>query len=67
MGIGPEACAIAVKFGPVLVPGFGSVVGFGDVVETFAVAAGEDEFVGCIGWSGGIEVVDVLLKALPLC
>jgi len=66
MGVGPGACAVAVEFGPVVVPGFGAVVGFGDVVVAFAVAAGEDEFVVCAGRFGGVEVANVVGETLPL-
>jgi hypothetical protein len=48
----PVESAVAVEFGPVVVPEFGAVLGFGDVVEAFAMAGEVEEFVGC-AWGGG--------------
>jgi hypothetical protein len=51
--VNPVARSIAVEFTPVVIPGFGAVECFGDVVVAFAVAGEVEEFVGCIGWGGG--------------
>lgn len=53
MRVDPVAGAVAVELAPVVVPGFGAVEGFGDVVVAFAVAGEVEEFVGGTGWRGG--------------
>jgi hypothetical protein len=49
----PVESPVAVKLGPVVIPEFGAVLGFGDVVEAFAVAGEVEEFVGCAWGRGG--------------
>jgi len=44
-GIGPGDGAVAVKFRPVAVPGWGAEIRLGGVVEAFTVAAEEEECV----------------------
>lgn len=65
MRVDPVAGSVAVEFAPVVVPGFGAVKGFGDVVVAFAVAGAVEEFVGCAGWGGGDEVLQVGGEELP--
>ena len=64
--IDPIAGAVAVEFAPVVIPGFGTVEGFGDVVVTLTVAGEVEEFVGCVGWGGGDQVLKVGSEELPL-
>jgi hypothetical protein len=45
--VDPVAGSVAVELAPVVVPGFGTVEGFGYVVVAFAVAGAVEEFVGC--------------------
>lgn len=65
MRVDPVARAVAVEFAPVVVPGFGAVEGFGDVVVAFAVAGAVEEFVGCSLGGGGDEVLQVGGEELP--
>lgn len=51
--IDPVAGAVTVELAPVVVPGFGAVEGFGDVVVALAVAGEVEELVGCVGGGGG--------------
>jgi hypothetical protein len=44
----PAVCAVAGLLAPVAVPGWSAVVGLSCVVVAFAVAADEEEFVGCV-------------------
>ena len=53
MRIDPVAGAVTVELAPVVVPGFGAVEGFGDVVVALAVAGEVEELVGCVGGGGG--------------
>lgn len=53
MRVDPVAGAVANELAPVVVPGFGAVEGFSDVVVAFAVAGEVEEFVGCGGGGGG--------------
>jgi hypothetical protein len=64
--VDPVAGSIAVEFAPVGVPGGCAVEGFCDVVEAFAVAGEVEEFVGCLCWGSGDEVVEVGGEELPL-
>jgi hypothetical protein len=51
--VDPVAGAVAIELAPIVVPGFGAVEGFGDVVVAFAVAGEVKEFVSCISRGGG--------------
>lgn len=53
MRVDPVAGAVAIELAPIVVPGFGAVEGFGDVVVAFAVAGEVKEFVSCISRGGG--------------
>ena len=53
VGVDPVEGSVAVEFGPVVVPEFGAVLGFSDVVVAFAVAGEVEEFVSCALGSGG--------------
>lgn len=48
----PEQRPVARQLAPVVVPGFGAVEGFGDVVLALAVAGEVEKLVGC-GWGRG--------------
>lgn len=65
VGICPDYGSVSFEFGPVVIPGFGSVEGFGYVVVAFTVAAHVEEFVGSAGRALGVEVLDVLSQTLP--
>lgn len=62
----PVPRPIAIKFTPVSVPSLGAVKGFGDVVVAFAVAGEVEEFVGCVCWGGGEEMLQMGGEELPL-
>ena len=51
--VDPVQRAVAVELAPVVVPGFGAVESFGDVVLALAVAGEVEEFVGGFGRGGG--------------
>ena len=53
VSIDPVARAIAVELAPVVVPGFGAIESFGDVVVAFTVAGEVEQFVGGVGRGGG--------------
>ena len=53
MGVDPVEGSVAVEFGPVVIPEFSAVLGFGDIVVAFAVAGEVEEFVSCALGSGG--------------
>ena len=52
MRVRPVGSAVAVQLRPVVVPGFGAVVGFGDVMIALAVSAVKYDFVGRPFWAG---------------
>ena len=64
--ISPGGSLVAFEERPIAVPCRSTVEGFGDVVVTLAMAAGEDDLV--LDVMGGllVEVGDVIGKALPL-
>lgn len=65
MSVCPGYCAVSFQFGPVVVPGFGSIECFSYIVVTLAVAAHVEEFVGCVLWAFRDEMLDVSSETLP--
>jgi len=47
VGVDPVEFPVAVKFAPVVVPGFSAIQRFRNIVVAFAVAGEVEEFVGC--------------------
>ena len=64
--IGPGYGGVAVDLRVVAVPGWSSVIGLRSVVPALAVAANEEEFVHDVFGGVEVEVVDVVVEALPL-
>lgn len=62
----PEQGPVARQLAPVVVPGFGPVEGFGDVVLALAVAGEVEELVGCVWGRGGGQLGEVGGEELPL-
>ena len=67
MRINPVAGAVAVELAPVVVPGFGAVEGFGDVVVALTVASEVEKLVGCIFRCFRIKFVQVSDEEVPCC
>jgi hypothetical protein len=65
-GVSPDDGFVAVQQGVVTVPGGGTVVRLGRVVESLAVPGQEQDLVGYGRRGRGVECVDVVGEALPL-
>jgi len=66
VGVGPGYGRVAVNLRVVAVPSWGAVEGLGCVVVAFSVATDEKKLVDDVFGGVEVEVVDVVVEALPL-
>lgn len=65
MRIGPEELAVSIEFRPVVVPVFGAVLRFRNIVIALAVSAEVEEFVRRSRRCRRLQVLDVVAEAFP--